>query len=47
MTLLLFGGVRNVINNVNRRYITLTTGTSKVMTTSVTAMQIFIEINKL
>ena len=39
---------RHVINNViTTCYITLSAGTSNVMTTSVTTMQIFIEINKL
>ena len=46
MTLLLFSGQRHVINNVmTTRYITLTEGTSNVMTMSVTTMQIFMEIN--
>ena len=47
MALLLFRGLRNVINNIMARCITLTAGTSKVMTPSVIAMQIFIEINNL
>ena len=50
MTLLLFSGQRHIINTGNTmttRYITLSAGTCNVMTTSVTTMQIFMEINKL
>ena len=47
MTLLLFSIYRHVINNVmTTRYITLSVGTSYVMTMSVTRMQIFSEISK-
>ena len=45
MTLLLFSEYRHVLNNVMTiRYITLSVGASNVMTTSVTTMQIFIQI---
>ena len=37
----------HIINNVmTTRYIALSTGTSNAMTTSVTTMQLFVEINK-
>ena len=46
MMLLLLSGYRHVINNViTTHYITIWVGTSNVITTSVTTMQIFIEIN--
>ena len=48
MTLLLFSEKHREINNVMiTRYITLPAETSNVMTTSVTTMQIFMEINTL
>ena len=50
MTLLLFSGWRHVVNIVTcmtTHYIILSTGTSNVITTSVTTMQIFIETSKL
>ena len=48
MTLPLFSGLRHVIDNVmETHYITLWVGISNVMTTYVTTVQIFIEINKL
>ena len=44
MTLLLFSGLRHVIDNVMETHcITLWVGISNVMTTYVTTMQIFIE----
>ena len=46
MALLLFSGELHVINNVMETRIILSVGTSNVKTTSVTTMQIFIEINK-
>ena len=48
MTSLLLSGLCHVTNNVTTaRYITHSAGTSNVITTSVTTIQIFIEINKL
>ena len=48
MTLLLFSGKGHVINNVMTTHcITLSGGTSNIMTTSITTKQIFMEINKL
>ena len=45
---ILFSEWGHVINNdITTTYITLSAGTSNVMMTSLTAMQIFIEINKL
>ena len=45
-TLLLFSGYRHVLNNVmTTGYITLLAGTCNIMTTSVTTMQFFSEIN--
>ena len=45
MTSLLFSGLHHVINNVmTTRVLTLSAGTSNVMTTSVTTMHCFIEI---
>ena len=45
MTFLLFNGYRHVINNVMTiRYITLSVGTSNIMTTSVTTIQFIREI---
>ena len=48
MTLLIFSVKSNVINYaMTTDYISLSVGTSSFMVTSVTTMQIFIEINKL
>ena len=48
MMLLLFSGYPHVINNVMTScYTTLSAETSNVMTTSVTTIQIFMDINKL